>query len=59
MENDSDDKSMPAKKCGLDFEAIIMGEMLSDIHINAAQPVLKVQFNELNGFETPYIKQGK
>ena len=35
-----------------------MGEMLSDIHINMAQSVLKSQFNNLNGFEST-LYQGK
>ena len=35
-----------------------MGEMLSEIHINMAQSVLKSQFNNLNGFEST-LYQGK
>ena len=45
-------KPPPMKKSRLHYEAIIMGEVLSDIHINMAQAVLKVQFNKLNEFES-------
>ena len=51
LENDLSDKPPPTKKSRLDYEAIIMGEMLSDIHINPAQSLLKAQFIKLNGFE--------
>ena len=58
LENESSIGPPPTKKSRLDYEAIIMGEMLSDIHINLAQSVLKVQFNKLNGFEST-LYQGK
>ena len=51
LENNLSDKPPPTKKSRLDYEAIIMGEMLSDIHINPAQSLLKAQFIKLNGFE--------
>ena len=61
VEDSKDDptvKPPPMKKSRLHYEAIIMGEMLSDIHINMAQAVLKVQFSKLNGFEST-LYQGK
>ena len=53
LENDLSDKPPPTKKSRLDYETIIMGEMLSDIHINPAQSLLKAQFIKLNGFPIP------
>ena len=58
LENESSVGLPPTKKSRLGYEAIIMGEMLSDIHINLAQSVLKVQFNKQNGFEST-LYQGK
>jgi len=52
VDNDKDDEPPPTKVRKLDFEEIIMGEMLSDIHINAAQTLLKEQFQKLNGFQS-------
>ena len=52
LKDDPTVKLPPTKKSRLHYEAIIMGEMLSDIHINMAQAVLKVQFNKLNGFKS-------
>ena len=46
------DESPPTKVRKIDFEEIIMGEMLSDIHINAAQTILRGQFHKLNGFQS-------
>ena len=52
LEDESSIDPPPTKKSRFDYEAIIMGEMLSDIYINLAQSVLKVQFNKLNGFKS-------
>ena len=52
VEDLESNSSPPTKKSRLDYEAIIMGEVLSDIHINVAQSILKVQFNKLNGLES-------
>lgn len=35
-----------------ELDSIIMGEKLSDLHINHAQDLLKLQFPELNGLES-------
>ena len=56
LENQSSFDPLPTKKSRLDYEAIIMGEMLAII--NLAQSVLKVQFNTLNGFQST-LYQGK
>ena len=42
-----------------DFEEIIMGEMLSDIHHNAAQTILRGQFHKLNGFQSTLYQSKK
>ena len=42
-EDDSTVKPPPTKKSRFHYEEIIMGEMLSDIHVNMAQSVLKSQ----------------
>ena len=57
-EDDSTVKPPPTKKSRFHYEEIIMGETLSDIHVNMAQSVLKSQFNNLNGFEST-LYQGK
>ena len=38
-----------SKQCKIDFKAVIMGQMLTDLHINLAQLLLKRQFDKLNG----------
>ena len=43
------DQPPSSKKCKIDFEAVIMGEMLTDVRINLAQTLLKSQFDLLNG----------
>ena len=58
LKNESSIDPPPTKKSRLDYVAIITGEILSDIHINLAQSVLKVQFNKLIGFEST-LYQGK
>ena len=40
------------KKLKLDVETILMGEKLSNLHINAAQKILKIQFPAINGLES-------
>ena len=40
------------KRLKTDLEMVIMGEMLTDVHINAAQSALKRQFSNLNGLES-------
>ena len=42
-------QSPPSKRHKIDFEAVIMGQMLTDLHINLAQSLLKRQFDKLNG----------
>jgi len=50
-----------------EIEKIIMGEELTDVHINLAQRLLRAQFSELNGLlstllqekETSVIEKGK
>ena len=55
--NESEDERPPGKKmrtlslCSDDQESIIMGEKLSDLHMNHAQELLKRQFPTLNGLE--------
>ena len=41
-----------AKKLKLDVETVLMGEKLSDLHINAAQKILEAQFSAINGLES-------
>ena len=38
---------------------VIMGEMLTDSHINAAQSALKRQFSNLNGLESTLYQTKK
>ena len=57
-EDDSTVKPPVTKKNRLHYEEIIIREMLSDIHINIAQSILKSQFSNLNGFEST-LYQGK
>ena len=57
-DDDSTTKPPPTQKSRLHYEEIIMGKMLSDIHINMAQSILKSQFSNLNGFEST-LYQGK
>jgi len=59
VDNDTDDESPPTKVRKHDFEQIIMGEMLSDIHINAAQTLLREQFQKLNGFQCTLYQSKK
>lgn len=40
------------KQIRVDFERIIMGEKLSDLDINAAQRILKLQFPNIHGLES-------
>ena len=42
----------PTKQLKLDFETILMGGKLTDLHINAAQKILKIQFPEIIGLES-------
>ena len=46
-----------ARKADIDTEDIIMGEELSDIHINIAQNLLKVQFPEMRGLKSILLQQ--
>lgn len=39
----------------MDRNAIITGEMLNDNHINVAQKLLKIQFEELSGLHSLYF----
>ena len=43
-------QSPPSKdpRCKIDFEAVILGQMLTDLHIKLAQSLLKRQFDKLN-----------
>ena len=51
--------SPPKKKSeNYDVESIIMGDELSDLIINYAQEILKLQFKKLNGFHSTH-SQGK
>ena len=62
--NDSDigsdaspDSSLPKKKSkNYDVERTIMGEELSDLTINYAQELLKMQFKHLNGFHSTLLQ---
>ena len=60
-DNESDitlELSSPKKKSkNYDVESICMGEELSDLTINHAQKILKLQFKELNGFHST-LSQG-
>jgi len=50
----------PRKKArisDIDTEYIIMGEELSDIHVNVAQNLIKVQFPELGGLKSTLLQQ--
>ena len=42
-----------SKILNIDFESIIMGEKLSDIEINVAQQMLRIQFATINGLDLP------
>lgn len=41
-------QSPPSKRCKIDFETVIMGQMLTNLRINLAQSLLKRQFDKLN-----------
>ena len=43
----------------IDLERIIMGEKLSDLEINIAQRLLKLQFPDLNGLDSTLLQQNK
>ena len=43
----------------MDLEMVIMGEMLTDLHISAAQSALKRQFSNLNGLESTLYQTKK
>ena len=43
----------------IDFETVIMGEMLTDVHINLAQTLLKSQFDQLNGLNNTLYQARK
>ena len=45
----SEKADLKSKISKIDFESILMGEKLSDIEINIAQKILKIQFPKLNG----------
>ena len=47
------------KRLKIDLEMVIMGEMLTDLHINAAQSALKRQFSNLNGLESTLYQTKK
>lgn len=53
------DQPPPSKKCKIDLEAVIMGEMLTDVHINLAQSLLKRQFDKLNGLNNTLYQARK
>ena len=53
------DQPPPSKKCKIDFEAVIMGEILTDVHINLAQTLLKSQFDQLNGLNNTLYQARK
>ena len=59
--NNSEASSEPpckkARTTDIDTEDIIMGEELSDVHINTAQNLLKVQFPELGGLKSTLLQQ--
>ena len=61
-DNESDiasELSPPKKKTrNYDVESIIMGDEVSDLTINYAQEILKLQFKKLNGFHST-LSQGK
>ena len=51
------DTSPPSKRARLgDTEKIIMGKELSDIEINLAQQMLKLQFPEVNGLQSTLLQ---
>ena len=53
-------QSPPSKRCKIDFEAVIMGQVLTDLHINLAQSLLKRQFDKLNDLnDTLYVYQAQ
>ena len=45
------------KKTKLDTEHIIMGEELTDLDINVAQQMLKVQFHHINGLQSALLQE--
>ena len=47
------------KRLKMDLEMVIMGEMLTDLHISAAQSALKRQFSNLNGLESTLYQTKK
>jgi len=50
--------SPPRKKAkNFDAECVIMGAELSDITINYAQELLKLQFQELNGLQSTLLQE--
>ena len=49
----------PSKRCKINFEEVIMGEMLTDVHINLAQSLLKKQFDRLNGLNNTLYQTQK
>ena len=58
--NLDDDVEQPAKKQktgNKEVEEIIMGNELSDLHINMAQNLLKAQFPEFNGFRSTLLQE--
>ena len=54
-------QSPPSKGpgCKIDFKAVVMGQMLTDLHINLAQSLLKRQFDKLNGLNNTLYQTKK
>jgi len=59
--NNSEASSEPpckkARTTDMDTEDIIMGEELSDVHINTAQNLIKIRFPELGGLKSTLLQQ--
>jgi len=56
-ETNCDSPCKKARISDIDMEYSIMGEDRSDIHINIAQNLLKVQFPELGGLKSTLLQQ--
>ncbi|XP_065910108.1 uncharacterized protein [Dysidea avara] len=56
-ESSSEPPCKKARISDIDPEYVIMGEELSDIHINLAQSLLKAQFPELSGLKSTLLQQ--
>ena len=50
-------RKLTSVNSNIDLERIIMGEKLSDLEINFAQRLLKLQFPDLNGLDSTLLQQ--